>query len=45
MHNCLRRQPVAAQPAAANYDLNVEVGSDGTVKVIPPLGATNNPAH
>jgi chromosome segregation ATPase len=27
------------------YDLNVEVGSDGTVKVIPPLGATNRPAH
>ncbi len=30
---------------AANYDLNVEVGSDGSVKVIPPLGATNRPAH
>ena len=29
----------------ANYDLNVEVGSDGTVKVIPPLGSTNSPAH
>jgi chromosome segregation ATPase len=29
----------------ANYDLNVEVGSDGSVKVIPPLGATNPPAH
>ncbi|HSY17458.1 MAG TPA: hypothetical protein VK815_03950 [Candidatus Acidoferrales bacterium] len=28
-----------------NYDLNVEVGSDGSVKVIPPLGATNVPAH
>lgn len=27
------------------YDLNVEVGSDGSVKVIPPLGATNTPAH
>ena len=25
---------------------NVEVGSDGSVKVIPPLGATTNaPAH
>jgi chromosome segregation ATPase len=29
---------------APNYDLNVEIGSDGTVKVIPPLGATNAPA-
>jgi chromosome segregation ATPase len=28
-----------------NYDLNVEVGSDGSVKVIPPLGATNSAAH
>ena len=27
------------------YDLNVEVGSDGSVKVIPPIGNTNNPAH
>ncbi len=35
----------AAPPRPANYDLNVEVGSDGTVKVIPPLGATNTVAH
>jgi len=28
-----------------NYDLNVEVGSDGSVKIIPPIGATNAPAH
>jgi len=28
-----------------NYDLNVEVGSDGSVKVIPPLGATNPAAR
>ena len=28
-----------------NYDLNVEVGSDGSVKIIPPLGSTNPPAH
>ena len=35
--------PAGKQPA--NYDLNVEVGSDGTVKVIPPLNATNSPAH
>ena len=26
------------------YDLNVEVGSDGSVKIIPPGGATNSPA-
>jgi chromosome segregation ATPase len=24
-----------------NYDLNVEVGSDGSVKIIPPINATN----
>ena len=29
--------------ARGNYDLNVEVSSDGTVKVIPPL--TNSPAR
>ena len=34
--------PAGNKPSPA-YDLNVEVGSDGTVKVIPPLGATNNP--
>jgi chromosome segregation ATPase len=28
-----------------NYDLDVEVGSDGSVKVIPPLGVTNAAAH
>jgi len=31
-----------AKPKPASYDLNVEVNSDGTVKVIPPL--TNRPA-
>jgi chromosome segregation ATPase len=36
--------PSSTKPSPA-YDLNVEVGSDGSVKVIPPLGATNNPAH
>lgn len=35
---------LARKPAAA-YDLNVEVGSDGSVKVIPPMSATNAPAH
>ena len=30
---------------SSNYDLNVEVGSDGSVKVIPPMGATNSAAH
>jgi len=29
----------------SNYDLNVEVGSDGSVKVIPPVSATNSAAH
>jgi chromosome segregation ATPase len=28
----------------SNYDLNVEVGSDGSVKVIPPISATNSAA-
>jgi chromosome segregation ATPase len=41
-----RSVPVTNAPAAPNYGLNVEVGSDGSVKVIPPLGATTNaPAH
>ena len=42
-----RTVPVTNNPAATpNYGLNVEVGSDGSVKVIPPLGApTNAPAH
>jgi chromosome segregation ATPase len=30
---------------AVASDLNVEVGSDGSIKVIPPLGATNAPAR
>lgn len=34
----------ARKPASA-YDLNVEVGSDGSVKLIPPVGSTNSPAH
>ncbi|MEY4916392.1 MAG: hypothetical protein RL616_305 [Verrucomicrobiota bacterium] len=33
--------PAKTSPA---YDLNVEVGSDGSVKIIPPGGATNAPA-
>jgi DNA repair exonuclease SbcCD ATPase subunit len=35
--------PETNKPAAkvpGNYDLNVEVGSDGSVKIIPPAGAT-----
>jgi chromosome segregation ATPase len=38
--------PATNAPAKlpANYDLNVEVGSDGSVKIIPPIGATNAPA-
>ncbi|HTB83572.1 MAG TPA: hypothetical protein VK742_07960 [Candidatus Sulfotelmatobacter sp.] len=27
-----------------NYDLNVEVGSDGSVKIIPPISVTNSAA-
>jgi TolA-binding protein len=35
----------AKKPAVNDYSLNVEVGNDGSVKVIPPLGAaTNAPA-
>jgi chromosome segregation ATPase len=39
--------PVGPTPKLpANYDLNVEIGSDGSVKVIPPMGgATNSAAH
>ena len=41
-----RSEPVTNAPSVPNYGLNVEVGSDGSVKVIPPLGApTNAPAH
>jgi hypothetical protein len=37
---------VTNSPNASAYGLNVEVGSDGSVKVIPPLVApTNAPAH
>jgi chromosome segregation ATPase len=37
--------PVAAKATKPAYDLNVEVSADGSVKVIPPLGAaTNSPA-
>lgn len=43
----LQSGPAAARPPASkatnNYDLNVEINSDGSVKVIPPL--TNAPAH
>jgi len=44
----LRNPPATNPPAGttpANYDLNVEVGSDGSIKVIPPLSATNRTAH
>jgi chromosome segregation ATPase len=42
-----RSVPVTNTPAAPpNYSLNVEVGSDGSVRVIPPLGAaTHAPAQ
>jgi hypothetical protein len=35
--------PNLHQPPTPSYDLNVEIGSDGSVKVIPPLGNTNSP--
>lgn len=42
-----RTAPTTNGPAKspARYDLNVEIGSDGSVRVIPPLGATNSAAH
>jgi chromosome segregation ATPase len=43
----IQRTPLSKEEPkpAPSYDLNVEVGSDGSVKVIPPLGATNSAAH
>jgi chromosome segregation ATPase len=43
----IQRTPLSKGPQqpASSYDLNVEVGSDGSVKVIPPLGSTNSAAH
>jgi chromosome segregation ATPase len=42
----MQRRPAVTNSSAAtvppNYNLNVEVGSDGSVRVIPPLGATNS---
>jgi chromosome segregation ATPase len=38
-----RTPPPASATRSPQYDLNVEVGSDGSVHVIPP--ATNSPAH
>ena len=43
-HTVTSPPPTGKLPA--HYNLNVEVGSDGSVHVIPPLGAaTNAPAH
>jgi chromosome segregation ATPase len=39
-----RSSPTNSARLPANYDLNVEIGSDGSVRVIPPMGATNAPA-
>jgi chromosome segregation ATPase len=41
----MQRAPLAAPNNGNPFDLDVEVGSDGSVKVIPPLGGTNAPAH
>ena len=41
-----RAAPTVRAAETPGYGLNVEVGSDGSVRVIPPLGAaTNAPAH
>jgi chromosome segregation ATPase len=46
MMHTLPSPPATRPPApAATYDLNVEIGSDGSVRTIPPLGRTNSPAH
>lgn len=34
--------PAVKRPGAADYNLNVEVGKDGSVRVIPPLNASTN---
>lgn len=39
-----RPVPTAPPGATPNYGLNVEVSSDGSVRVIPPITATNAPA-
>jgi chromosome segregation ATPase len=41
----LMSRPTTNARHSANFDLNVEVGSDGSVRVIPPLGSTNLPSH
>ena len=41
----MQRTPLTAPPTGNPYDLNVEVSSDGSVKVIPPIGGTNAAAH
>ncbi len=35
--------PGGSAGQSAHYDLNVEIGADGSVKVIPPSAATNSP--
>lgn len=35
--------PPPTKQASSSSDLNVEIGSDGSVRIIPPLGATNSP--
>jgi hypothetical protein len=43
-HNMWMPNPNLHQPPPSSYNLNVEIGSDGSVRVIPPLGNTNAPA-
>jgi hypothetical protein len=37
--------PTTPTHTVSTYDLNVEVGSDGSVRIIPPISATNNAAQ
>jgi hypothetical protein len=45
MHNAPTAGAASRTKPDSAYDLNVEIGSDGSVKVIPPPGHTNAPAH
>lgn len=40
-----RQSSAANAPGSTNFGLNVEIHSDGSVKVVPPAGATNPPVH
>jgi chaperonin cofactor prefoldin len=44
IHGPLPTRQVAVRPPTTNYDLNVEIGSDGSVRTLPPTVNTNAPA-